>query len=255
MNTSPHCGHYQSPNTVCSIVWIVPNTEDKHFYTACFSPDQYWLPDSERSQYSCTHAKRQNQAENSPQQGVPPTHSAPAAPAACSAASTIHSPAADCVSHITHKLLPCTQCLSLSPHPLLSDYTPCSCSWGLQCKPPRLSQGPTLQTPSARRWGWTGARPPGKGRRAGADGTGRTGMRLSESSCPAPFHQPGSRCCSWEREQTKMLSECKFLLLLIYCEQQSTTGTERGRAKTLFEHFQVDPTDSQAEHGTIICKN
>lgn len=136
-----------------------------------------------------------------------------------------------------HKLLLCTQCFSLSPHPLLSDYTPCSCSWGLQCKPPRLSQAPTLQTPSARRWGWTGARPPGKGHRAGADGTGMTGMILSEWSCPVPFHQPGSRCCSWERgEQTKMLSERMFLPLLIDCaphEQQSTTRTERDSAKTV----------------------
>lgn len=31
MNTSPHCGHYQSPNTVCSIVWIVQTLKTSTF--------------------------------------------------------------------------------------------------------------------------------------------------------------------------------------------------------------------------------
>lgn len=237
-------------------------------YCSMFQPSAVVVSrPSEGSRYSCAHSKRGNKAEKSLQQWIIPKCSATPALAACSTASTIRQPLqhypsaspAECVIHVTEKLLLCTQCFYPTPHPLLSDYTPCSCSWGLQCKPPRLSRVPTLQTLSAMRWEWTRAPPPGKGHTAGADGRGMTRMILSESSCPGPFHQPGSRCCSWKgREQTEILSECVFPPLPIYCAPAWIAIHDRDRKgavqKHLSEHFQVDPRDIQTVRGTTTCK-
>lgn len=78
----------------------VPLSEQSQTLLLCvFHSRSVLAPDSERSQCSCTHSKRQNKAENSLQQGVAPTHSSPAA---CSAASTIHEPLQLTVSHTSH---------------------------------------------------------------------------------------------------------------------------------------------------------